>query len=144
MDNDITLVSATSILFKDQEHKEFYYNQLTSLKKNDVYHKALVYTVGICPDTRRHWSEFYDEADRCISPEVINKGWQTSGSLNVTRLALQLFTDGTPTAYTYDEQDNEVSDIKECSRYSVSDIFCCEYAPFFVESIKLRYPEYFR
>ena len=26
--------------------------------------------------------------------------------------------------------------------YNVSEIFCCGYAPYFYEAIKLRYPEY--
>ena len=73
-------------------------------------------------------------------PESLHSEWQTGGSLKVTRLAFQLFTDGTPSAFLCLDKP----DIVECKRYSVSDIFCCGYAPFFVEAIKLRYPEYLR
>ncbi len=82
-------------------------------------------------------------ANRLIKPEVLQEGWQTSGSNRITRLAFQLFTDGTPTAITFDEKDNSQEDFRECQFYSVSDIFCCENAPFFVEAVKLRYPYYF-
>ena len=34
--------------------------------------------------------------------------------------------------------------MRECRKYSVSDIFCCSYAMYFWEGIKLRYPEYCR
>jgi hypothetical protein len=129
-------------MFESEEHYSFYIEKVEKLNP-DVYLRALIYAVGICPDTRRRWQSFYDEADRSIKPEVINEGWQTGTTYKITRLAYQLFTDGTPTAVTYDEKDNQTEDFKECSRYSVSDIFCCEYAPFFVEAIKLRYPEYF-
>lgn len=129
-------------MFESEEHYNFYFEKVGKLHA-DNYLKALIYAVGICPDTRRRWLSFYDESERSIKPEVINEGWQTGTSSKVTRLAYQLYTDGTPTANTYDEQDRETQDFKECSRYSVSDIFCCEYAPFFVEAIKLRYPEYF-
>lgn len=129
-------------MFESEEHYSFYIEKVEKLNP-DAYLKALIYAVGICPDTRRRWQSFYDEADRSIKPEVINEGWQTGTTYKITRLAYQLFTDGTPTAVTYDEKDNQTEDFKECSRYSVSDIFCCEYAPFFVEAIKLRYPEYF-
>ena len=129
-------------MFESEEHYSFYIEKVRKLNP-DAYLKALIYAVGICPDTRRRWQSFYDEADRSIKPEVINEGWQTGTTYKITRLAYQLFTDGTPTAVTYDEKDNPTEDFKECSRYSVSDIFCCEYAPFFVEAIKLRYPEYF-
>lgn len=132
----------SSIMFESKEHYYFYFEKIGKLNP-DAYLKALIYTVGICPDTRRRWSEFYDEADRSIRLEVINEGWQTSTSYKLTRLAFQLYTDGTPTAVSFDEKDNQTEDFKECSRYSVSDIFCCEYAPFFVEAIKIRYPEYF-
>lgn len=129
-------------MFESEEHYSFYIEKVEKLNP-DAYLRALIYAVGICPDTRRRWQSFYDEADRSIKPEVINEGWQTGTTYKITRLAYQLFTDGTPTAVTYDEKDNQTEDFKECSRYSVSDIFCCEYAPFFVEAIKLRYPEYF-
>ncbi|MGE4485879.1 MAG: DUF6075 family protein, partial [Oscillospiraceae bacterium] len=80
------------------------------------------YAVGICPDTRRRWQSFYDEADRSIKPEVINEGWQTGTTYKITRLAYQLFTDGTPTAITYDEKDSPTENFKECSQYIFREI----------------------
>ena len=129
------------MLFKDKVHKEFYETQLSiwqekNGKKADSYIQALIYTLGVCDDTRRHFSSLYDGSS--VVPESIHAGWQTGGSVRITRLAFQLYTDGTPTAYL--GSDN--GDIEECRRYSVSDIFCCEFAPYFVEAIKLRYPEY--
>ena len=66
---------------------------------------------------------------------------QTGTSAKVMRLAFQLFTDGTPTAYS--GEDCEKEDFRECQKYSVSDVFCCEYAPYFMQSVQIRYPEYF-
>lgn len=34
------------------------------------------------------------------------------------------------------------SKLAECREYTVGQIFCCEYAKYFLEAIKLRYPEY--
>ena len=127
------------IRFADNEHLEFYAGQMGRLNP-DCYLKALVYTLGICPDTRRRFDALYDVKCRCIVPEEINARWQTGGSLKVTRLAFQLFTDVVPSAYL----DHGNPDYDECARYSVSDIFCCGFAPLFVEAIKLRYPEYMR
>lgn len=131
------------MLFADKQHYEFY-NETMKKVRNDVYHEALVYTLGISETTRCNFNQIYDIKERTINTEQINKGWQTSSSLRITRLAFNLFTDGEPTAYTYDEKDNETTDIKECGRYSVSDIFCCSYAPFYIQAIKIRYPEYFK
>jgi len=126
-----------SIYFAGNDHLEFYAEQTKRLNP-DCYLKALIYTLGICPDTRRRFDSLYDVEGRSIVPEAIHFGWQTSGSLKVTRLAFQLFTSCTPSAFA----GSGNPDFDECARHSVSDIFCCGYAPYFVEAIKLRYPEY--
>lgn len=129
------------MLFADEEHYQFYLEKTERLQP-DCYLRALIYTVGICPDTRYRWTRLYDERTRCIEPEQVNEPWQTDGSSKVTRLAFQLFTDGTPSALTDTENNREKEDFAECQRYSVSDVFCCEYAPYFMEAVKIRYPEY--
>jgi len=125
--------------FADSEHLDFYSEQLVRLNP-DCYLKALVYALGICSDTRRNFDSLYDVKGKHVVPGTINSGWQTGGSLKITRLAFQLFTDGTPSAFSAHGK----ADADECIRYSVSDIFCCGYAPYFVEAIKLRYPEYMK
>jgi len=127
------------MLFKNDAHKDFYESLMKELT-NDCYHRALVYTLGICDDTRKRFDEMYNKEERCIIPVTINAAWQTGGSLKVTRLAFNLFTDRPATAYN--GTDNP--DFDECKKYSVSDIFCCEFAVYFVEAIKIRYPEYMR
>jgi len=124
--------------FADEMHKEFFVEQSQKLKP-DVYLRSLVYSLGMCHDTRRNFDVIYDVKGRCINTEAVREAWQTGSSLKVTRLAFQLFTDTTPTAFA-----GGCHDIDECRRYSVSDIFCCGYAPYFVEAIHLRYPEYLR
>lgn len=57
----------------------------------------------------------------------------------MVRLAFSLYTDGTPGVDDYKSKDDQID---ECRGYSVSDIFCCGYAMYFLEGIKLRYPEY--
>jgi len=123
------------MIFISDDHRVFYEQHTGSA---DIYTKALIYTLGICADTRRHFGSLYDPEERSIKPEAIHAAWQTGGSAKATRLAFQLFTDGTPTAFI----DPENPDIEECRLYSVSDIFCCEFAPYFVEAIKIRYPEF--
>jgi hypothetical protein len=127
-----------NIRFADEEHKNFYMEHLQRMKP-DVYLRSLIYTLGICHDTRRNFHSIYDGSKRAIIPDAICQTWQTGSSLKVTRLAFQLFTDTAPTAFMGDEDD-----IYECKRYSVSDIFCCSFAPYFFFAIFLRYNEYFR
>ena len=54
----------------------------------------------------------------------------------VIRMAFNLYCDGMPSVKCTRQK------IEECQNYSVSELFCCSYAPFFWQAIQLRYPEY--
>jgi hypothetical protein len=130
------MIIESNIRFADEAHKDFYMEYSQKLKP-DVYLRSFIYTLGICQDTRRNFNSIYNDNKRAIIPDAICQPWQTGSSLKVTRLAFQLFTDTTPTVFI-----GGVDDIVECKRYSVSDIFCCSFAPYFFEAINLRFPEY--
>jgi len=130
------MIKENNIRFADEAHKAFYM-ELSQKLKPDVYLRSLIYTLGLCHDTRRHFTSIYDHSMRCIKPEAVHMPWQTGTSLKVTRLAFQLFTDTAPSAFI-----GGIPDIDECMCYSVSDIFCCSYAPYFFEALFLRYPDY--
>lgn len=127
------------ILFLGEKHEAFFQDQMKRVRRNDVYHRALIYCLGISEDTRRNIDQIYDFDAGCVKPECITMGWQTSGSLRVTRLAFNLYCDGTPTV---DDEMKEDAQMRECRSYCVDDIFCCSYAPYFWQAIKIRYPEY--
>lgn len=121
------------IRFADAGHKEFYLQMKKECPVWDCYHKALFYTLGISPDCRKHREDLYLfgnevflEGDAAgIRPETaFSQEWLTSGSVACIRLAYNLFN-GYAAAET-----------------TPSDLFCCGYAPYFHEAIKLRYPEY--
>ena len=38
--------------------------------------------------------------------------------------------------------ENKKEQVNECRQYTVEDLFCCAYAPFFWQAIQIRYPEY--
>ncbi len=127
------------IIFKGKEHKEFYLKNLKRCRYQDVYHRALIYSLGIDRDTREHIDEIYDFHSGYIKTECLYSGWQTSGSKKITRMAFNLYNDGTPSVYDYKDREEQMD---ECRKYSVGDLFCCSYAVFFWQAIKLRYPEY--
>lgn len=56
------------------------------------------------------------------------------------RLAFNLYCNGTPSVSDY-EYDTEKA-LEESQEYSVEELFCCGYAPYFWEAVKIRYPEY--
>lgn len=127
------------IVFIDEMHKNFYLEKLKEVRYQDVYHKALVYCLGISGDTRKHASSIYDFKTGLVIPECLKEGWQTSGSVKVVRLAFNLYCNGTP---SISDDDDIQEQLRECSLYNVEEIFCCGYAPYFWQAIKIRYPEY--
>lgn len=118
------------IQFESEEHKQFFYEMLGKSRKQDCYHQSFFYCIGISEDTRNNVERLFDfERDR-IRPEGLHDGWQTSGSMRVTRLAFNLWNG-------YAEKGKE----KLSSPY---EIFDCGYAPYCFEAIRLRYPDYCR
>ncbi len=128
-----------SIIFKSQAHKEFYLSHICLCRYDDAYHRALVYCLGIDRDTREHAEQIYDFKTGIVKTECLCEGWQTSGSQRIIRMAYNLYNNGTPSVYDYSDPEEK---LEECSRYTVEDLFCCGYAPFFWQAIKIRYPEY--
>lgn len=126
------------IIFVSDEHKNFYMNTLKRMYRKEVYQEALCYCLGICEDTRNHIEDIYDFKEGMVKPECLHQGWQTSGSARVVRLAFNLYCNGMPSVNSEENEDK----ISECGKYSVEDIFCCSYAPFFWQAVKIRYPEY--
>lgn len=83
-----------TITFISKEHEEFYLKYLTKCRWKDVYHKALVYCLGIDRDTRKYVNKIYDFKNGNVKPECLQEGWQTSGSVKVIRMAFNLYCNG--------------------------------------------------
>ncbi len=128
------------VTFSGQKHKDFYLEYLPKCRYQDVYHEALVYCLGISEDTRRNVERVYDFHSGCVKTECLQEGWITSGSARIVRLAFNLYCNGTPSVSDY-ENDAEKA-LNESREYSVEELFCCGYAPYFWEAVKIRYPEY--
>ena len=128
-----------TITFKNKEHEKFYYTYLPKCRYQDVYHKALVYCLGIDRDTRENAEQIYDFKTGYVKTECLHEGWQTSGSVKVVRMAFNLYCNATPSVDDYTDAEEQIS---ECRQYTVEELFCCAYAPYFWQAIQIRYPEY--
>ena len=117
------------MLFESKEHREFYIECLEQSTKYDTYHIALFYTLGINPDTRRNIHEIYDFKANRINLNALRKGWQTSGSYQVCLLAFNLFNGYTPKT--------------QASRSTPYELFNSMEAPYFMQAIKIKFPERF-
>ena len=130
---------AQNVTFRDDEHRKFFLTYLPKCRYGDVYHVALVYCLGIDADTRRNVKAIYDFKTGCVKTECLHNGWITSGSARVIRMAFNLYNNGTPSVYDYDDMEDQLT---ECKRYTAENLFCCGYARYFWQAVKVRYPEY--
>lgn len=118
------------VSFYDLQHERFYCDMLEQSSRNDAYHRALYYTLGIAKETRCHVNDLFDMEQGCIKPAGLYSAWQTGSTIRISRLAFNLWN-----GWTQEGQD----------RHSApNELFACSYAPYFMEAIRLRYPEYFR
>ena len=124
---------------QDKNPEKFYMEYLKKCRYQDVYHRALVYCLGIDRDTRENVNKIYNFKTGYVKTECLQEGWQTSGSLRIVRMAFNLYCNGTPSVGDYKAEEDQ---LKECQYYTVEDLFCCGYARYFWEAIKIRYPEY--
>ena len=123
-------MGAQNIRFASEEHRDFFLSMMSKSRRNDSYHRSFFYVTGIAPETRANIQQMFNFKEECIEPDGMHGGWQTSGTVRVCRLAFNLWN-----VYTELEQSNA---------FSPEDLFCCEFAPYFMEGIKIRYPEYCR
>lgn len=111
-----------------EEHKNAYNVLMEEINADDVYCRAFAYLVTLDAVCRDHIDELYDFDYRCVSPQALEKGWQTSTSLRTTLLAFNLYTGHTnwcPREY-----------IDQCTP---ANIFLSEYAEYYWEAIKIRF-----
>lgn len=144
MKKNMTLGIATdedlrNIIFNGDEHKEFLIDNFIRCRTLDEYHMALIYCLGIDRDTRAHVNSIYDFQTGYVKTTCLQEGWLTSGSAKIVRMAFNLYCNGTPSTCDYENLESQVS---ECREYTVENLFCCGYARFFWQAIKIRYPEY--
>ena len=84
-------------------------------------------------------NKIYNFKTGCVKTECLQEGWQTSGSLRIVRMAFNLYCNcDTKVSEIYEAEEDQ---LKECQYYTVEDLFCCGYARYFWEAIKIRYGE---
>ena len=115
------------IRFVSPEQEDFYYASLKRAGNTDTYHQAFFYCVGIADITRRYVEQLFDFEEGRIRPEGLHAAWQTGGTIRLTSLAFNLWNG-------YQEKGAE----KMATPY---EIFDCWYAPYFLEAVRLKYPE---
>ena len=103
--------NSRTITFKSRGHEKFYEEYLKKCRYQDVYHRALVYCLGIDRDTRNNVNKIYNFKTGCVKTECLQEGWQTSGSLRIVRMAFNLYCNGTPSVGDYEAEEDQLKDL---------------------------------
>ena len=102
----------------------------------DPYYRALVYLLGMTAETRSNFSRCFDAEARMIRPAALEEGWQTGGTVRIVRMAFNLWN-----GWCY-ESEEDAQEGRTSDTFTPDNLICCEFAPYFYEAVKLRYPEY--
>lgn len=123
------------MIFLNTKHQTEYENLIQEMlehkAKLDEYHFSLAYLLTLDRVCREYIKDLYDFNEDIILKDGLNKSWQTGTSRKTTLLAFNLWND-------FDESNDSV----DKNEITPSNIFCCEYAPYYYEAIKLRFPDY--
>lgn len=127
--------------FRDKKHEELFNEICGKMRYIDTYHQSLAYLLALDSVCREHISEIYRIDEDGIEPNSISKAWQTDTSKRTTRLAFNLWNGTASDGETYIDKDGNEQLLPSCY-FAPDEIFSCEYAPYYWQAIKLRYPQY--
>ena len=136
------LLYMAEILFRDKRHEELFYSLIKKMKRKDCYHGSAAYLLCLDEAIREHVNRVFDFDEDMIKPDCIFEPWQTGTSKKTTRLLFNLWNGRNTDGATYEDTDGYEQDLPS-KYYTPDEIFSCNYAPYYVQAMKLRFPEYF-
>ena len=131
--------SKEKILFASADHERKYHETLEKVSVPDAAVEALCYCLCLSPNIRDGLENFFDFHTMQPKPECLKNDALTEDDEKAIKIAFNLFSGDTPTINNYEDSNNQV---KECKSYTVTDLFCSSYAPYFWQALQIRYPEY--
>ena len=131
-----------TIKFRDEQHERNYNFILDMMPYSDIERKALAYLFAIDTVCFEHIRDLYDFSDNRIMLSGLDKGWHTGTSGRTTRLAFNLYNSHCSDGETYIGSDG-IEESLPSAYYSPAYLFCCEYAKYYAEALKIRFPEFF-
>ena len=128
--------------FKDEDHKLNYDLIVKMMRKVDCYHAAVAYLFALDHVCFQHLNRLFDFGNDSIKSRGLDEAWQTSTSRRTTRLAFNLYNGWCTDGETYIGSDG-FEEALPSVYYTPYHIFSCPYAPYYVEAMKIRFPECF-
>ena len=117
------------MFFIDKSSETFFKTKIGQVKNVDCYTKSLIYVLSNNNITKKYFNEIYDIDGSSINLDVFTKSWQTNESLNMCRLAYNLYGD-----ISSDNIEEGASYL-----YSITSIFKSINIDVGIEAIKIRF-----
>ena len=130
-----------NIIFWDEEHEKMYSIFCSRMKYLDCYHRSLAYLFALDTVLREHIEAVYDFQEDGIKRDGLHKSFQTGTSKKTTRLAFNLWNGCHDDGEFHTDKDGYETELPS-SYYTPEQLFCCSYAPYYWQAIKIRFPEY--
>lgn len=118
-----------NIVFVSNSHERFYNTYATKLKVWEPKQRAFFYLMGISKETRNRIEQVYDFDKNRYKAAALFLDWSYNVAVTV-RLAFNLWDGWTQT-----------NRMEMSTPYN---LFDCSIAPYFVQSLSLRFPHRFR
>lgn len=80
----------SELRFRSKEHKQFFQEMLERSRYKDCNHQSFFYCVGISESARTNIDRLFDFQRDRIKTDGLHDGWQTGGTIRLTRLAFNL------------------------------------------------------
>lgn len=127
--------------FIDDKHKAFYEKWLQETHtKGDPEYMSLFYVLALNEITRTHIRDIFDFKEICIKPKgIFDNDWITGSTAKIIRFAYNMYNYNICT--DIDHEGEHLIDTSGC--YTPAALFACSYAPYFIQALKIRYPDYF-
>lgn len=128
--------------FFDESHEAKYNEFCGRMKYLDEYHKAVAYLLALDVVCREHTPDLFDFSEDVIKPDGLHKDWQTGTSRKTTRLLFNLWNGYCSDGETGKDKDGYEVELPS-QYYAADNIFNCNYAPYYFEAIRIRFPIFF-
>ncbi len=115
--------------YRDKEHEIFYNKKMGQSQMKDRYEQALIYLLASTSETRQNFDKIYDMQRNEINLESLKEPWQTGTSIDICRLAFNLFGD-----IVSDEPEEGISYF-----YTISEIMKKINLNCAIEALKIRF-----
>lgn len=115
------------MIFANDEHEKAFKNYRTSNDCMASNLQAFIYCLCIDQEVMNVIEQIFNFDSGQVNRNIYAAAWNSSGTSIIIKLAIALL---------------EAENTKEYGQLDIEDLFCHKYTPYFIQAIKIRFPEH--